>query len=285
MSELRPSFQERDRYLDLLSTAYADGRLDESEFEARSNAVLAAVTHRDAMAQFQGLPEPNIVPVTPTYPRPQPGPPQAFQPLPEVYRGPSSSGVGRRVVLGVAAAIVGMGALGVISFSGMRTSESGSGVMDPMMPEPEWAGGALDLDPMYLEGWGETSALLREHGLDSLLELRVTVDEIAGVGSQARAPGELTTFSRLGMGPIEMSESTAAGPVNLAELSLVDGLVPQALDMAGANLTGAVSEVLLLWTETGDPTVRVTATDGPASGSIQVDANGGMIDFQPMEPR
>ena len=70
MSELRPSFQERDRYLDLLSTAYADGRLDESEFEARSNAVLAAVTHRDAMAQFQGLPQPNIVPVTPTYPRP-----------------------------------------------------------------------------------------------------------------------------------------------------------------------------------------------------------------------
>ena len=285
MSELRPSFQERDRYLDLLSTAYADGRLDESEFEARSNAVLAAVTHRDAMAQFQGLPEPNIVPVTPTYPRPQPGPPQAFQPLPEVYRGPSSGGVGRRVVLGVGVAIVGMGVLGVISFSGVMMSDSDTGVMEPMMPEPEWVVVGLDADPIFFEGWAETSALLREHGLDSLLELRVTVDQIGGVGTQARAPGELTTFSRLGMGPIEMSESTAAGPVSLADLNLVDGLVPQALDLAGAHLTGAVSEVLLVWTETGDPTVRVTATDGPASGSIQIDANGGTVDYQPMGPR
>ncbi|HSO68738.1 MAG TPA: DUF1707 domain-containing protein [Arachnia sp.] len=285
MSELRPSFQERDRYLDLLSTAYADGRLDESEFEARSNAVLAAVTHRDAMAQFQGLPQPNIVPVAPTYPRPQQGPPQAFQPLPEVYRGHSSGGVGRRVLLGVGAAVVGLGVLGVISFSGVMMSDSGTGVMDPMMPEPDWAGGALDLDPMFFEGWAETSALLRDHGLDSLAELRITTDEIGGVGSQARAPGEITTFSRLGMGPIEMSASASGEGLSLAELDMVDGMVQEALDAAGLNLSGAVSEVLLVWTETGDPTVRVTAIDGPESGSIQIDANGGTIDYQPMGPR
>ena len=89
MSELRPSFQERDRYLDLLSTAYADGRLDEAEFETRSNAVLAAVTHREAMAQFQGLPQPNIVPVQapPSAFRPVPQAPQAFRPQPIARRG------------------------------------------------------------------------------------------------------------------------------------------------------------------------------------------------------
>lgn len=285
MSELRPSFQERDRYLELLSTAYADGRLDESEFETRSNAVLAAVTHRDAMAQFQGLPQPNIVPVTPAFPRPQPGPPQAFQPLPEVYRGVPSSDVGRRVLLGVGATVVGLGVLGVIGFSGMMMSDSVTGGMNPMMPEPEWAGGSLELDPMFFEGWAETSALLLDHGLDSLVELRITVDEIAGVGSQARAPGEITTFSRLGMGPIEMSGSTVAGPVNLAELDLVNGLVPKALETAALNLTGSVTEVLLLWTDAGDPTVRVTAVDGRESGSVQVDADGETIDVQPMEPR
>lgn len=61
MSDLRPSFEERDRYVDLLSTAYADGRLDEAEFETRTNAVLSAVSHREALAQFQGLPQPKVV--------------------------------------------------------------------------------------------------------------------------------------------------------------------------------------------------------------------------------
>ena len=56
MSELRPSFGERDTYLNLLSAAYADGRIDDEEFDKRTQGVLSAVTHKDAIAQFEGLP-------------------------------------------------------------------------------------------------------------------------------------------------------------------------------------------------------------------------------------
>ncbi len=36
MYELPPSFAERDEYLDLLKVSYADGRIEDAEFEARS---------------------------------------------------------------------------------------------------------------------------------------------------------------------------------------------------------------------------------------------------------
>lgn len=282
MSELRPSFQERDRYLDLLSTAYADGRLDETEFEARSNAVLAAVTHRDAMAQFQGLPQPNIVPVTP-YPRPQQGPPQAFQPLPEVYRGTSSNDKGRRVVLGVAAAIIGVGVLGVISFSGPSMVDSDSGVLG--VPEPEWVGVAADADPMFFEGYAETSAILREQGLDSVSALSITADEIRGVAMQARSPGEASEFSRLGFGAVEVTSASQTAPVQLVELDLMDMLVQMGLDQAGANLTGAITEVRLEWSASGDPQARVTATDGTSDGWVLVDPAGEVVAMQPVGER
>ena len=74
MYELRPSFAERDEYLDLLKVSYADGRIDDAEFEARSRGMLAAVTHRDALAQFEGLPTPHVLSLPPPTPSRRPTP-------------------------------------------------------------------------------------------------------------------------------------------------------------------------------------------------------------------
>ncbi|MHA6524343.1 DUF1707 SHOCT-like domain-containing protein [Tessaracoccus sp. G1721] len=285
MSELRPSFQERDRYLDLLSAAYADGRLDEAEFEVRSNAVLAAVTHRDAMAQFAGLPQPNIVPVQapPAAFRPQPAPPAAFQPLPAVYDGSPPGGVGRRTLLGVGAAAVGLVALGVISFSGPTMMDSDSGFLG--VPEPEWVGVVVDAEPIFFEGWAETSAILREQSLDSVSALTITVDEIRGVAMQARSPGEASQFSRLGFDAVEVTASSQSAPAELVELDLMDTLVQTGLDQAGANLTGAIKEVRLEWSVAGEPRARVTATDSTSDGWVLVDPAGNVVEMQPVGQR
>ena len=131
MSELRPSFGERDTYLNLLSAAYADGTIDDEEFDRRTQGVLSAVTHKDAIAQFEGLPAPNVLPApAKPAPPPRPGPPPSVPPQPPA--GPlysiepapvrftpaprrSDDGPGAmivKVVVGVAAAAIGLTVIG-----------------------------------------------------------------------------------------------------------------------------------------------------------------------------
>lgn len=52
---LRVTEEQRDRALDYLQNAYADGRLDEIDFEGRVSAALAASTRRELNKAFAGL--------------------------------------------------------------------------------------------------------------------------------------------------------------------------------------------------------------------------------------
>ena len=44
MSELHVSFKERDVYLDILATNYAEGRLTDEQFQKQRDELLAATT-------------------------------------------------------------------------------------------------------------------------------------------------------------------------------------------------------------------------------------------------
>ncbi|AQP51720.1 DUF1707 SHOCT-like domain-containing protein [Tessaracoccus flavescens] len=101
---------ERDEYLDWLKVSYADGRIDDAEFQARSRGVLAAVTHRDALAQFEGLPRPHVLSLPPPTPRPTPN---ALTRQAEPSRAESEINrrnalIGLGVLAGFAAAVIGV---------------------------------------------------------------------------------------------------------------------------------------------------------------------------------
>lgn len=71
---MRVTAEQRDRAEALLKDAYADGRLDEPEFDSRIDQVLAAQTRRDLNQAFYGLVEiPTSAPET----QPPPAPHQA----------------------------------------------------------------------------------------------------------------------------------------------------------------------------------------------------------------
>ena len=259
MSELRPSFQERDRYLDLLSTAYADGRLDEAEFEARSSAVLAAVTHRDALAQFQGLPQPTIVPVTPPSSF-HPQPPQAFKPLPERL---GSRDLGRRELIaglvGVAA-VAGLGMAGLVSFS--RFSDEAAG----RFPDPAWSS--------LHDRFAEAAVALRDQGFDTVGSLAITEDQIQGTAGRSRAPGEVSSFNWFPDGSVQVSTPEGGSGSTALSLDEAEHLVLTAASAGQGNLPGAVAQLELIW-DGSRPTAK--ATGFGADGWVQVDASGEII--------
>ena len=258
MSELRPSFQERDRYLDLLSTAYADGRLDEAEFETRSNAVLAAVTHREAMAQFQGLPQPNIAPVQapPSAFRPVPQPPQAFQPQPIARRGVMAGAVG-------VAAVVGLGLAGFVSMATVSEEVTGE------FPDPVFVPGE-SLQQQFLNA----GQALRDLGYDAVSELRVNPGQVTGMAWRVKSPGEGGAFDWYGDGTLQYSEAEGAPPPSTLLLEEAELLVLQAEDAGLANLPGALAQVELVWQD-GRATAVTTAFE--PDGWVQVDQSGRII--------
>lgn len=169
MSELRPSFGERDTYLNLLSAAYADGRIDDEEFDRRTQGVLSAVTHKDAIAQFEGLPAPNVLPApAKPAPPPRPVPPPSVPPQPPA--GPlysiepapvrftpaprrSDDGPGAmivKVVVGVAAAAIGLTVIGGFISAGTAMNQFN-----------QWGPGVVDIDgvgPVEIDGnWPENA--------------------------------------------------------------------------------------------------------------------------------
>ena len=258
MSELRPSFQERDRYLDLLSTAYADGRLDEAEFQTRSDAVLAAVTHRDAMAQFQGLPQPNIVPVQapPAAFRPVVQPPRAFQPQPIARRGLMAGAVG-------VAAVVGLGLAGFVSMTTVSDEVTGE------FPEPVFVPG----ESLHQQ-WLNAAQALRDQGYDAVCGLRITPGQVTGLAVAVKTPGQGAAFDWYDDGTLEYSEVAGGLPPGSLLLEEAELLVLQAEDAGLANLPGSVAQVELVWQD-GRPTARATAFE--PDGWIQVDQSGRII--------
>ena len=233
MSELRPSFEERDRYLRLLGVHYADGRLDDAEFERRSDAVLAAVTHRDAMIQFEGLPTPNIVPVNPQ-PRPdpryQPSPPRNV-PAPV----PPETGVDRRIIL--VAGGIGLGVVGLIAWAnavGPNPGNDETWVEEPMgsmMAEPQFDGDLIG------GAWTVVGAM-QERGLDHFSAFQISGGVIRGSALALRAPGVVTAFEfvpgQVAPEVLHVGEDEQA--INSVPLEQLGDAVQQTYDRAQSEL-------------------------------------------------
>jgi hypothetical protein len=69
-SSLRVSTQERDETVQRLQTAFAEGRLNDEEFDARVRAALAAQTRGDLERLLADLPGPHPRPAQPVRPAP-----------------------------------------------------------------------------------------------------------------------------------------------------------------------------------------------------------------------
>ena len=227
MSDLRPSFEERDKYLKQLGTHYADGRLDEAEFERRSDAVLRAVTHRDAMLQFDGLPKPNIVPVQ-GY-QPPPGPryePQPYVQLPAPVA--QQSGSGRRAFLGLGG--IGLGVVGLIGWANTSTYDT----VDPFpsMADPDFMGEVPLQD--VVGGTFNVIGLLEERGLDHVSAFTIKDGIISGSALELRSPGIVSSFEAdlaSGAWPqvVSVGEGEVANSLPLHELAEA---IPQTYDRA-----------------------------------------------------
>lgn len=268
MSELRPTFAERDRYLDLLSTAYADGRLDEKEFEARSNGVLAAVTHRDAMAQFEGLPRPAIAPVDqpPAAFRPQPGPPAVFEPRPN-----------RRGLLVGGVAVVAVAGLGLAGVTVMRAPTSMSGGVEEM-----WMPGEFAIDSIFIDGVSEAMAALADRGFDQVAHLRVTMDQITGMATTERSPGEGAEFVFTPGGALDVTEDGVAGAPAGVPLAEVERWTATAVEATGFQASGEVVDLEMSAMD-GAPHGTVWVSNGSSTGWAEIDANGELVSFQTVE--
>ncbi|AQP44987.1 DUF1707 SHOCT-like domain-containing protein [Tessaracoccus flavus] len=287
MSELRPSFEERDRYLDLLSAAYADGRIDDVEFRRRTDGVLEAVTHRDAIAQFDGLPRPNVLPAV-VDPRNDAshGPPAAFvraagQP-PARLGQPQPSRRGALLAGGLAAGVgvvVLTGLVGVGRFDGPDASGwEESWVAEPVGPEfvsDEVPGSA---------SWGnlipEAGNAARELGLDSFHALTVDRDGLTALASAERSPGVVTEIRVGPEGGYWTEEPSVAETRGTAALQQVEEGFAQALYQAPLQVGGTASSAELLWAAGGEPLFKVICIDGALTGSATFDTMGSMISME-----
>lgn len=159
MTSLRPSFGEREAFRSALAQAYAEGRVDDAEFEARSSAVESAVSVDGLRRAVADLPQPSLV-------------------FPSIATGddvrrlrrrsaPSAS-VSRRVALGLGAAALGFVVAGG---AGRLIAEAGALIPDPV---PDVAG-AVDPDTDYLRNAAAIDAAL-DHLVDLGYDRFVSVD-------------------------------------------------------------------------------------------------------------
>lgn len=299
MSELRPSFGERDTYLNLLSAAYADGRIDDEEFDKRTQGVLSAVTHKDAIAQFEGLPAPNVLPapakpapppppspVPPPSVPPQPpaGPLYSIEPAPVRFTpaprrsddGPGAMIV--KVVVGVAAAAIGLTVIGGFISAGTAMNQFN-----------QWGPGVVDIDgvgPVEIDGnWPEnafpeatidhvesTLAQLEGEGWTSVAELHIEEGAITG---RATAPGtsEVVFFSSQADGSLSISRTAGTVVPAVETVEVSDGVI-LALKNVEAELMGVPLETTLAWVD-DEPFLDVTfVNDSAEIDTVRFDLAG-----------
>lgn len=145
---MQPSYEERDRFLDELASAYAQGRVDDSQFARRSEQILTSETREDLERALAGLrinPRPyepasgQVAHVAQPY---QPQPPPLYGPQPKTRR------VGRRSMF-----LVG----GSVAFVGVVSVAMAGSLLRNNDPVP-YSGGAMytpDATPTvsnYLDG-------------------------------------------------------------------------------------------------------------------------------------
>lgn len=245
MYELRPSFAERDEYLDLLKVSYADGRIDDAEFEARSRGMLAAVTHRDALAQFEGLPTPHVLSLPPPTPRPTP---DALTRQEEPSRAESENN--RRN------ALIGLGVL--VGFAGLAAAVIGVA----QSTTPSWVEVSEAPLPM-LEGVDlmVVQAELEDHGLTEVLEFESEGSLVECTAANPRTPGEATALSCAG-GIVTFGEPQVRETTQSADVEQVVTTVEIAVANAIGHVTGDIERARMLFLLDGRLAVEVIVNDG-----------------------
>lgn len=273
MSELRPSFEERDRYLDLLATSYADGRIDDAEFQRRSDGVLAAVTHRDAIAQFDGLPRPNVLPapvyMPPLQSAPVTPPPAIFEPTPD------ASPVDRRAFL----ILGGLGVAAVMGF-GLLSSARIAG-------SDSWMNGDMAAE-MIVEGpevWRDWVRIMAEPAADSHgYFAALTVD---GSGATAEVVGDPETGAlpeRMVLVPgsdiMWESMDEQHSPYRAPALEVADAF-DVAMDEAAVHGEALTAE--LVWDRSGEPQIRVVVDTVGLIEVFTFDKFGSLVSREDLE--
>ncbi len=131
-SVMRASDADRERTVDVLKAAFAEGRLTAEEYEQRTGVAYRARTYGELAAVVGDLPQ-GPVPVAPAF-RPAPGPvPATFLPPPPPPR-PSNSLAAASLVCGIAGLFFGIPAVPAVVLGHRarreirRTGESGEGM-------------------------------------------------------------------------------------------------------------------------------------------------------------
>ncbi|MFT3887299.1 MAG: DUF1707 domain-containing protein [Arachnia sp.] len=288
MSEqLRPSFEERDKYLDLLSSAYADGRIDDVELEKRTQAVLAAVTHKDAIAQFEGLPQPTVLPpaapAPPALELPEPQPVASrytIEPLPQRFVEQPvarSNEMSRRSlgILGFAA----VGVIGVVGFANVMSAASPPDFPTGTAVESFWEepDGDFTLE-ISADRLSDVQSRLDDENLTSIASLRVTETSVDGSATSERSPGELSTFSQEGMDSVVVTGPEARDVQHTVELDELLAMLDIAV--SGALAEGAPTQAKLVWTTGGEPEIEVTVDDGDVTKVARFDRDGQLTSLE-----
>jgi len=262
VSSLRPSFAERDAFRELLSTSYADGRLDDEQFRARQELVEKATTIDDLLVVADGLPLDGIE--LPRVARPAAAPARRRRLRPEVFAGSALTAA----VLGFTFA-GGFGPLG--GDDDAVAHEVGANPDDNSAPEP-----LMLLEP---GGMSEQIALLKSRHYDRIESISIYPDRLY---VEALVPGD---DSRVDQITIDEDGMTAEPSGTLSESGEVFGLdavaysvLPDAVAQA-PTLIGSAGTVSYVDIEVDDgrPTIRVFVDGddyGQGSGYVTWSADG-----------
>ncbi len=239
MTSLRPSFAERDAFRELLSTSYADGRLDDEQFRMRQGLVDEAATIEDLLVLAEGLPLDGVV-------LPQTAEPIAADDAERRWR-PRAG-----VLIAAAAAAA---ALGFLTAGGLGGSDrditSASASEDAPMAAPQ---------PLAAGGLTEMLAWLENNHYDQIETIVCYPDRLDVVALVPGRDRALDAISWTQTGDPEVSpDSTLSDSDDLFALHDVDYSVLPAAVAAAPDVVGSATEVssASIRVESGEPRLSV----------------------------
>jgi hypothetical protein len=147
MAGTRASDADRDACVEDIESAFADGRINDSERESRTQSALQATTLGELSALVA-----DLRPETKTTPRPKAPPTPKFEELPSLSPDPPAHVISRGALLVVlvVSAVVAFIALGIWAFSGTGDKDAGP---DPSFPSlPATSAPTITPQPPVLKG-------------------------------------------------------------------------------------------------------------------------------------
>lgn len=251
MSELHVSFKERDVYLDILATNYAEGRLTDDQFQKRRDELLAATTHRQCRDVLRGLPV-----QIPGNDQPQPS-------REEARPGPRRRGI---LIAGFVGAV---GLAGIAAWHANR-------------PDPTWGGPGEEPHPVQptmrsWEDWYVVSQALEARNLGGVVDLTLEANSVSGTVTVTGNPSLLSTIKTID-GVVVISEpasSTYDGPTTELE-RFGGGSAPEVARSRFRELwpSAVLKQIRLAPGEDAKGIVEVTGTNRGKSITVKFSVDG-----------